>query len=96
MNAGVDLDVIENMDLDAIAQSFRPTRFGMKDNVITIFSKGKPEYYEVFDEGLFKAFTAMDKQTTPTAMKLLSFPSKMLRAGAVLNPDFMVRNPCKR
>lgn len=90
--AGAD---VENIDLDAIATIFRPSGYTSKDNVITVFRDGKPEYYEVFDTELYRAFTAMDKESTATIIKILSFPAKLLRAGATLNPEFMARNPIR-
>jgi hypothetical protein len=39
-----------------------------------------------------RAFNAADSQTAGLLTKILAIPAKMLRAGAVLSPDFMGRN----
>jgi len=93
--AGIDVAMLENVDMQQIATIFRPTGYSSKDNIIVIFSEGKPEYYEVHDELLYRAFTAMDKVSSGPIIKLMSFPAKVLRTGAVLNPDFMARNPTR-
>lgn len=83
----------EGIDLDMMAKVFRPRGYGRKDNVITVFKDGKPTYYEVFDEDLYRAFTAMDKEVTPLVIKILSIPARTLRAGATaLNLEFIGRN----
>lgn len=89
--AGVET---EGIDMDAMATVFRPTGYTSKDNVITVFNNGDPTYYEVFDDDLYRAFTAMDKEKTPDmVIKILSIPANILRAGATgLNPDFISRN----
>jgi len=88
--SGIETD---GLDLDMMANVFRPRGYGKKDNVITVFKNGKPTYYEMFDEDLYRAFTAMDEEVTPLVIKILSFPARTLRAGATaFNLDFIGRN----
>jgi hypothetical protein len=91
-DAGADTATI---NLEQVANIFRPNRFVGKDNIITVFREGKPEYYEVFDEPLYRAMLALDKESMNTLTKLLSFPAKILRAGATLTPEFVARNPLR-
>jgi predicted RNA methylase len=90
--AGAD---IESIDLESIATIFRAKGYTSKDNVITVYKNGKPEYYEIFDKDLYEAFTSIDSRVTDPFIKILSFPARLLRAGAILNPDFMARNPIR-
>ena len=65
-----------------------------KDNVLTVYRNGKPEYYQL-DPELYQATLALDKESTNMLVNLLSYPASWLRAGAVLSPDFMIRNPMR-
>lgn len=91
-DAGAD---VENIDLEKVASIFRPVGYNSKDKVITVFRNGKPEYFEVFDEDLYRSMLTLDKETSNTLVRLLSFPAKLLRAGATLTPEFALRNPVR-
>jgi hypothetical protein len=91
-NAGADTSTI---DLEQVANIFRPTRYTGKDNIITVFREGKPEYYEVFDESLYRSMLALDRESTNILLKVMSYPAKLLRSGATLTPDFVARNPLR-
>lgn len=65
-----------------------------KENVLTVFRNGKAEHYQV-DPDLYRATLALDRESANIIVKLLSYPASWLRAGAVLSPDFMVRNPVR-
>ncbi|MDY0388321.1 MAG: LPD38 domain-containing protein, partial [Methanolobus sp.] len=95
LDVGIDEQTLESIDMDVLATVFRPTEYGKKDNVIIIHRDGKKEFFQVHDEDLYRALTAMDKQQMNVFLKMLAFPAKVLRAGAVLNPDFMARNPTR-
>jgi len=68
------------------AQSLNPAA-----NQIVVFRNGKRELYEV-DPDVAAAFKATDRETTPLLAKIIGLPASTLRAGAVLSPDFMLRN----
>lgn len=89
--AGADVEAI---DLDTVATLFRPANF-QKGNIITVFKKGKPQYYEVFDEALYRSLQSMDRESTGVLTRLMSMPAKLLRAGATLTPEFVARNPVR-
>jgi transcription termination factor NusB len=91
-DAGADTEAI---NLEQVANIFRPNRFVGKDNIITVFREGNPEYYEVFDESLYRSMLSLDRESMNTLTKLLSFPAKILRAGATLTPEFVARNPLR-
>jgi hypothetical protein len=90
--AGADTSTI---NLEQIASIFKPNRITGKDNIITVFKDGAPEYYEVFDETLYRSMLALDKESTNTLIKLMSYPAQLLRAGATLTPEFIARNPLR-
>ena len=76
---------------NSVATIFRTVRTPLKDNEIAVFENGKYQKYEV-DPDVAKSFNAADAQTAGLLMKVLAIPAKALRAGAVLSPDFMMRN----
>ena len=73
---------------------FRPSAFTPKDDVITVWKNGKKEFYQL-DPDLAKTIQALDKESTHTLIKLLSYPARWLRAGATLTPEFILRNPLR-
>jgi hypothetical protein len=72
---------------------FRPD-YGLKDDQIAVFRDGKREIYQV-DPEVKKAFEGADRPTANLLVNLLSKPASWLRAGAVLSPDFIGRNPVR-
>ena len=93
MEAGANVD---EMDLSSVATFFVSGRYGRKDNVITVYRDGKPEYYEIFDLDLYEALADVDYEKLNLLEKIASIPAKMLRTGATaFNPDFTIRNPIR-
>ncbi|MDP3939803.1 MAG: LPD38 domain-containing protein [Deltaproteobacteria bacterium] len=70
---------------------FRANAFNPKDNQIAVFRDGKREVYEVPFEAA-EAMKALDRESAPIWARILATPARTLRAGAVLTPDFMLRN----
>jgi len=90
-DAGLEL---EGADLDAIATVFRGTK-PRGENVLSVWQKGKPAYYEVHPE-LFRAMKALDAESSNILIRLLSIPARALRLGATgLGPEFVIRNPLR-
>lgn len=59
--------------------------------IITVFKDGKPIYYQIPKE-YYDSFFAINEQLS-RAIKVLSLPSRILQAGAVVfDPTFAVRN----
>ena len=77
-----------------VAEIFRPSSFIPKDNVISVWKKGKRELYQV-DPEIARAMQALDKEQMNAIVKILSIPSRWLRAGATLAPEFIARNPVR-
>lgn len=88
-------DFFDAFDMDDFITLFTPTKYGASENIVTYFKDGKPEYYEVFDKNLYKALLSLDKPASTLLTRIASFPTKLLRAGATLTPDFVVRNPTR-
>ena len=90
--AGIDL---EELDLDKAATIFRPSPFPAgKENILVIWREGQRRFYQLEPE-LYRALLALDKESANMLINLLSKPAALLRAGATLSPDFMVRNPIR-
>ena len=61
---------------------------------IAIYSEGKREVYKVPEE-VANAFKATDRQSANMLVQILAVPARVLRAGAVLSPEFLGRNPIR-
>ncbi|MGB9845886.1 MAG: LPD38 domain-containing protein, partial [Desulfotomaculales bacterium] len=78
--------------LKKIATIFRPQMMGApKENILAVFRDGKRELYQL-DPELYRATLMLDREAANTLVRLLSYPTSWLRAGATLTPEFMVRN----
>ncbi len=80
-------------DLPEVIMTFRPN-YTPKGNETVFYNKGEPEIYELAPE-LHRAIVNIDPITLGYVGKLLSFPAKMLRAGATLTLEFAARNPMR-
>lgn len=70
---------------------FRREHGIVNDRQIAIYRNGKREVWEVGPE-LAQAFKNTNRYEAGLIVKFLSVPSRLLRAGATLAPDFMLRN----
>lgn len=89
--------IIEEFGIDlpeGAVEIFRPSAFIPKENVISIWRNGKRELYEVHPE-IARTMQALDRESMNLLMRILSKPAQWLRAGAVLTPEFMARNPIR-
>lgn len=73
------------------ATVFRADALRPGPNQVRYFENGKAVVLDVPPE-LAKAFSAVDQQSASMLVKILAVPAKTLRAGAILTPDFMIRN----
>ena len=74
---------------------FRPSIFKPARNIVTVMQKGKRTFYQV-DPDIYNALTSSDRESMNILLKLLSYPARWLRLGAVaLSPEFVVRNPVR-
>jgi len=70
---------------------FRKNHSILNDTQIAIYRNGKREVWEVGKE-LGAALKNSNRYEANLLLKFISIPSKLLRAGATLAPDFMLRN----
>lgn len=60
-------------------------------NEIVVYENGKRMVYRVPEE-IAAAMKATDRESIPMLLRMLATPARLLRAGSVLSPDFMLRN----
>jgi N12 class adenine-specific DNA methylase len=87
-NEGIDEEVSDTMTI------FRPNAFRPNSDEIALFRNGKRKIYKVGKE-LAEAVNALDRDTLNLVTRMLSVPARTLRAGAVLAPEFIARNPVR-
>lgn len=78
---------------DVVLTVFRPT-VDRGANMLSVNMGDRQLQFEV-DPDLFKAIQGLNNEDVGMIMKIVSMPSKLLRAGATLSPDFTVRNPIR-
>lgn len=82
---------LENIIPDLILK-FGTTSYPAGENIISVYFDGKPKYYEVSPE-LYEMWTkGIAPYTAGLLTKILRIPASYLRAGAILNPKFMMKN----
>lgn len=95
------LSLIDNPELadlfeeagEQIVNIFRPTQ-DHGPNMLNVNMGDEHLVYQV-EPDLFKAIQGLNAEDVGMIMRILSLPSKVLRAGATLSPDFTVRNPVR-
>ena len=83
--AGANRPIDEAAD-DLFAAVSRPDAHGH----YTIFRQGRKETY-LIDPDLARVLKGVDEDTANLLVRILNIPASTLRAGAVLNPEFMTR-----
>ena len=71
-----------------------------KNGVFKVWDDGKPHYYQLDDRELYRALTLTDSKEMQALekfplMKVFTLPSRILRAGAILDPNFATKNPIR-
>jgi len=74
-----------------IIETFRPSAFAPKGNIIEYRENGERKFIEV-EKSLYNALTSMNEEQTSFVMKMLAVPTNVLRFGATIIPEFMLRN----
>lgn len=64
------------------------------DHSFSVWENGKKVVYNTTPE-LYQAFKMLNPEGANMVVKILSVPAKWLRAGAVLGPEFILRNPVR-
>ena len=88
----ISLTGLNPKEIEAAIDIFRPSLFLPSDNVLVVLIKGKKHYFQV-EPMLYKALTTTEKEHMGMTVNFLSHPTRWLRAGAILTPEFMMRNP---
>jgi len=78
---------------EAVFNVFRPS-YAKGVNMLNVNMGDQRKVFQV-DPDLFKAIQGLNSEDVGVIMKIVSMPSKLLRAGATLSPDFTVRNPLR-
>jgi hypothetical protein len=73
---------------------FRPQLQPLAKDEVAVFADGKRTVYQV-SENVAEAVKALDRESVGLLVKVLSLPSKLLRAGTTIVPEFAVRNPLR-
>jgi cell wall-associated NlpC family hydrolase len=66
----------------------------IKDSTFSVITDGKRQTYQTEPE-FYRAIISMDEPTSNYVIDLMSPQAKWLRTGAVLSPEFFVKNPIK-
>src|SRR5262249_51876197 len=87
------------LDLSGLPESliaaFRPTyELPKNETVISYLDAGRRKFVKL-DPELYRAWLHMDNEPRTFLTRLLQGPATLLRAGAVLSPEFQVRNPIR-
>lgn len=72
----------------------RPEAFVNGPDEIAFYRDGVRHVMKV-DQDVARVFKGLDSETSNALMRLMSFPAKALRAGAILSPEFVARNPIR-
>ncbi|MDR2050538.1 MAG: hypothetical protein LBQ63_02040 [Deltaproteobacteria bacterium] len=83
--------IADTMDSEGMVTFWQNARNIDKKNQIVVYRDGKREVWQVAPE-LAEVINGLNAEIVPLLVRLISVPAKMLRAGATLTPDFMVRN----
>lgn len=83
--------VLGSDGMDGVVTFWRNAQRIDKKNQIEAYRDGKRTLYQVAPE-IAEVMHDLRAETIPLFVKLMAIPSRMLRAGATLTPDFMVRN----
>jgi hypothetical protein len=95
--AGAEAELIDHLKQSGVADAeslvdFVKVTAADEGTTIRAWRDGKAEAIETNDQPLVQAFRALDQESANMVIKVLAVPARMLRAGAVLTPDFMARN----
>jgi hypothetical protein len=86
----------EGLDVDRLVTVFNPRQTPLpSQHIVTVIRNGKPEFWQIHDEDLYDAVTAIGPRMTSTLMEWAEKPVRLLRAGATLTPGFIARNPTR-
>jgi superfamily II DNA or RNA helicase len=99
-DAGISLDILDQLDLNRLATIFRPSRDNLPANEMVVYRRGTPHVVQILNPMLMRSIGALTGKDMPmmaenTAWATMAFntflrgPARMLRRGVVLSPSFM-------
>lgn len=91
---GIDIAGLDPADAERLVDIFRPSSFAKNANEVTVLINGQKRFFDV-DPDLYKGLLILEKQDLGLFGKFFGAPARWLRAGAILAPDFMVKNPIR-
>jgi hypothetical protein len=91
---GFDTTGLDPADADRLVDVFRPVAYAKNANEVTVLINGKKHFFAV-DPDLYRGLLALDKQDIGILHKFFGPPARWLRAGAILSPDFLFKNPLR-
>jgi len=95
---GKELTESEANILEGFAENefnvFRPNGLRPGDNQIAVFDKGKRTVWDI-DPEVYRVFRAGNDATNGLLMKAMAPFARTLRAGAILDPGFIAKNPLR-
>lgn len=62
------------------------------EHVISVYENGQKQAYKIREPELYNAMLSLDTESSNSLLKFLGGTASILRAGATLTPEFMVRN----
>ena len=91
------IDLPDNFDLDGMVKVFTPASFVTPgQNLVTVIRDGDRQFYEVHNQPLYDAITAIGERQAASLVEWASSKAtSLLRAGATLTPGFIARNPTR-
>ncbi|MFW6079336.1 MAG: LPD38 domain-containing protein, partial [Gemmatimonadota bacterium] len=89
----LDEDIADDA-LPEFLMFFRPGDYLNEANTISVLSEGRRVWYKL-DPELYKAIEGIDREHIPLLLRIAGAPSRTLRAGATLAPEFSLRNPVR-
>jgi hypothetical protein len=82
--------------LDIYVTVFTPTKAAREgDDTVSVMKQGKREYWEVKNQSLLNAISAVGPKDMARWLQWAQSPARLLRAGATLAPGFIIRNPAR-
>jgi len=91
---GIDISGLSEADANMLVDIFRPATYAKGANEVTVMINGQKRFFDV-DPDLYKSLTNIDQVDLGLFGKFFGAPARWLRAGAILSPDFMVKNPVR-
>lgn len=64
----------------------------LQDHIISVSIDGEKNQFKIRDPELYNAMLSLDNESTNSLIKFLGGMAGVLRAGATLTPEFMIRN----